>query len=71
MPLEDMTGFLEQAGFAILPILAAHAVTSVEPSPGTKDPFDRLLLAQCHVEGLRLMTFDRALMDHPFALKSD
>lgn len=27
------------------------------------DPFDRLLIAQAHVEGLRFLTADRALLD--------
>jgi PIN domain nuclease of toxin-antitoxin system len=36
---------------------------------GTSDPFDRLLLAQCQVENLKLVTVDRALLGHPLALK--
>ena len=35
----------------------------------TRDPFDRMLLAQCQVEGLRLLTIDRALVAHPLAAK--
>lgn len=33
----------------------------------THDPFDRLLLAQCRVEGMRLVTRNRALAAHPLA----
>jgi PIN domain nuclease of toxin-antitoxin system len=31
------------------------------------DPFDRMLLAKCQVEVLRLVTIDRALANHPLA----
>jgi len=56
-------------GFEILPIAASHAIADVKPDPATRDPFDRLLLAQCAVEGLRLLTIDRALIGHPLAAK--
>jgi len=32
------------------------------------DPFDRLLLAQCEVETLRLLTADKALAKLPVAI---
>jgi PIN domain nuclease of toxin-antitoxin system len=44
-----------------------HAVEALEELPPTRDPFDRLLLAQCQVEGMRLVTLDRALARHPLA----
>ena len=44
-------------------------LSSVDPDPETKDPFDRMLLAQCAVENLALMTFDGALKGHPLALQ--
>ena len=34
----------------------------MEPEPDTRDPFDRMLLAQCEIEGLRLSTTDPALV---------
>lgn len=60
---------IEEIGFAQVPVLASHAVADVEPEPATRDPFDRLLLAQCKVEGYRLLTADRALLDHPLVAK--
>jgi PIN domain nuclease of toxin-antitoxin system len=42
-----------------------HAVEEPQDAPPTRDPFDRLLLAQCQVEGLRLVTLERSLMNHP------
>jgi len=51
----------------VFPINEQHALAEVSPEPVTRDPFDRLLLAQCLVEGLRLVTVDRALVVHPLA----
>lgn len=59
--------FLETVHIEILDINRHHAVAFVEPEPATRDPFDRMLLAQCKVEGLQLVTFDRALAGHPLA----
>jgi PIN domain nuclease of toxin-antitoxin system len=56
-------------GLTIVAINERHAVASVEPEPATSDPFDRMLLAQCQVEGLKLVTIDRALVSHPLAAK--
>jgi PIN domain nuclease of toxin-antitoxin system len=69
MPLQDIAGYLEAVGVSILPIESSHVVASVDPEPETRDPFDRLLLAQCQVENLKLVTVDRALLGHPLALK--
>jgi hypothetical protein len=53
--------------FPVIAILAPHVLARVEPPPATRDPFDRLLLARCALEGMRLVTIDRALVDHPAA----
>jgi PIN domain nuclease of toxin-antitoxin system len=60
---------LDGMGIAIIAINERHALASVEPESTTSDPFDRMLLAQCQVEGLRLVTVDRALVSHPLAAK--
>lgn len=67
LPLDDLAGFLGATGLTILPIEFAHVVATLDPLPATSDPFDRLLLAQCQVEGLKLVTLDRALVSHPLA----
>ena len=69
MPLEDMAQSLQKIGLDLLQIDVSHVITAAKPEPDTRDPFDRLLLAQCQVEGLQLVTIDRALADHPLALK--
>ena len=60
---------LDGLGVKIVAIDERHALASVEPEPMTRDPFDRMLLAQCQVEGLRLLTIDRALVAHPLAAR--
>lgn len=69
MPLDDIARFLEHIGVRLLPIEARHVVAAANPQPETRDPFDRLLLAICHVEGLRLATIDRSLREHPLAVQ--
>lgn len=67
LALHDLPDYFEEIGLNLLVINHRHAVRSIDPEPATRDPFDRLLLAQCAVEGLRLVTLDRALSDHPLA----
>jgi PIN domain nuclease of toxin-antitoxin system len=67
--LEVLSELFDGLGVRILPINEHHALASVEPEPTTRDPFDRMLLAQCRVEGLKLLTIDRALVSHPFAAR--
>jgi PIN domain nuclease of toxin-antitoxin system len=68
--LDDLPDFLEAIGLNLLVINHRHVVSSVNPEPATRDPFDRLLLAQCAVEGLQLVTLDRVLAGHPLAWSS-
>lgn len=69
LPLESLPLFYEALGIAVLPISAAHALACIDPVPPTRYPFDRMLLAQCHVEACRLATLDHALRDHPLAAR--
>ncbi len=67
MTLEQLPEACEAAAFAILSITPRHVLADVSPEPATRDPFDRLLLAQASVEGLQLVTLERALESHPLA----
>lgn len=58
---------LQQLDLRLVAIEHAHVLADLEPQPATRDPFDRLLLAQCLVENLRLVTLDRVLAVHPLA----
>jgi PIN domain nuclease of toxin-antitoxin system len=63
---ERLGGF----GCEVLPITGTQAVAEMSPWAETHDPFDRLLLAVCRVEDLRLVTRDRKLVDHPLAWRA-
>jgi PIN domain nuclease of toxin-antitoxin system len=68
-PPSSLEERLGRFGCEVLPISTVHVVAEVDPWPDTNDPFDRLLLAVCQVEDLRLVTRDRKLIDHPLAWK--
>lgn len=62
--LDTLPELLVDIGMELIPINQHHVLAFVQPEPLTHDPFDRLLLAQCQVENLRLVTMDRALVSH-------
>ncbi len=64
MPAQRVPDELAALNIAILPMSIAHALEVAYPEPATKDPFDRLLLAVCACEGLKLLTTDGALEGH-------
>lgn len=66
---ESLIEGLVARGAEILPISIAHAAHMLPDPPPTRDPFDRMLLAQCDVEGLRLLTADRALVEHRLSFR--
>lgn len=57
-------GLLEH-GWEELPIRSAHAVEVADLPPLHRDPFDRILVAQARVEGVALITSDRAVAAYP------
>ena len=67
VPPDDLPHVANDLGISLVAVNPEHAVHRLEPLPATKDPFDRMLLAQCRVESLQLVTFDRQLVDHPLA----
>jgi PIN domain nuclease of toxin-antitoxin system len=69
VPSPDAGNLARKLGFEVVPILEEHVVTELWEAPPTNDPFDRLLLAVAQVEGLKLVTLDRALLGHPLAFK--
>ncbi len=65
--LRQWPGALREMGFALLPIYSDQVLADIGPEPTHKDPFDRLLLGVCAAENMRLVTLDRALINHPLA----
>ena len=48
-----------------LPITSHHALTAGALNWGHRDPFDRVIAAQCMIESLPLVTADAALSTLP------
>ena len=65
----EFAKYLEQLGIIWLGIHVEHASAVLDQVPDTRDPFDRMLLAQCQVEDMNLVTVDRLLADHPLTAK--
>jgi PIN domain nuclease of toxin-antitoxin system len=65
--IQELSALLGDINIGVLSIQSSHALASIGPEPITKDPFDRLLLGVCVVEGMKLLTIDRALVAHPLA----
>jgi PIN domain nuclease of toxin-antitoxin system len=52
---------MTSAGFIELPVTWEHAFAVRSLSAHHLDPFDRLLIAQCRIEGLTIVTNDKLL----------
>ena len=65
---DDVVTALEDQDVTFLPMTMRHAACELETPLEHKDPFDELLLVQAQEEGLRLLTVDRRLVGHPFAV---
>ncbi|MET0250936.1 MAG: type II toxin-antitoxin system VapC family toxin [Novosphingobium sp.] len=63
----DVRNWLAECGIPLLPMAIDHALEVAHPEPSTKDPFDRLLLAVCACEGMKLLTTDQRLAEHRLA----
>lgn len=61
---DDLVGLLAEQGFTELSLTLHHAVDAGRLPRHHDDPFDRALIAQARVEGLRLVTADRALAEY-------
>ena len=67
--LSELPNVLKSQHISILMMKSDHAVGEAVPEPPTRDPFDRMLLAQALIEGMRFITVDRALADHPVTFR--
>ena len=52
----------------VLPVGVDHVLEAAGLPMHHRDPFDRLLVAQCRMEGLTLVTVDEALRPYEVAL---
>ena len=68
LPLSALVEAIDEAGFRTLDVSTRHATAIECVGVPHGDPFDRLLLAQCEVETLRLLTADKTLGRLPVAV---
>lgn len=61
---EGFVRVVEEEGFLHLPVTPVHTMAVKELPWHHRDPFDRLLVAQAKVEGLRLLTADYRLASY-------
>lgn len=61
---------LEDQDIFFLPMTPAHAARPLETPIPHKDPFDEMLLVQAQEEGLKLLTVDSNLVEHPLAIRA-
>jgi PIN domain nuclease of toxin-antitoxin system len=54
-----------QNGFVLLPITQQHCVQTYHLSLLHRDPFDRILVAQCQVEALAILSADSLVAQYP------
>ena len=69
--LETLEAAVTEAGFQTLDVTMRHAAAASRMAIEHSDPFDRLLLAQCEMETLKLLTADRHLKALPQAVAAD
>lgn len=67
VPPSEFPNACQILGLKLLPIEPLHVLADLAVAPPTRDPFDRLLLAQAQCEQMRLVTIDGALAGHPLA----
>ncbi|MBP6011080.1 MAG: type II toxin-antitoxin system VapC family toxin [Alphaproteobacteria bacterium] len=63
-PRKLRRGLIEN-GWRELAMTSEHAIAAAELPPLHKDPFDRMMLAQAHVEGVTLLTSDDVVAKYP------
>lgn len=64
-PLRILVGEQQQANrMGLLPVRAPHVFDLEALPPIHKDPFDRIIVAQARVEGLKLVTHDSVLSQY-------
>ncbi len=64
----DVITVLKEQDVVFLPITVSHATAELETPIAHRDPFDELLLVQAQEEGLRFLTADSQLVEHPLAV---
>jgi len=64
----DLGAMIAAKRFEPLPLTMPHGLAVESLPPEHHDPFDRMLVAQAHVDGLTLVTSDRTMQRYPIAV---
>jgi PIN domain nuclease of toxin-antitoxin system len=67
--LESLMRQCQQAGFVIIGLENEHILTLENLPSHHRDPFDRILIAQCMAEELEIISSDAALDSYPVSRK--
>lgn len=59
--LQDLTGWMDKSRFRELPISMAHAERAGSWKVDHRDPFDRMIAAQSHIQNMPVIGNDSAL----------
>ena len=65
---QDVIAVLEDQDVTFLPMTISHAARQLETPIVHRDPFDEMLLVQAQEEGLKLLTVDRQMVEHPLVM---
>lgn len=65
---DDLVEAVESNDFRTLPITLAHAIAAGALPPHHFDPFDRMLIAQAHTEGLTVVSVDKRFPQYDIEL---
>ncbi|UOE42895.1 type II toxin-antitoxin system VapC family toxin [Agromyces larvae] len=66
---DDLENVIRSGGFDHLDFSTAHAAALRDLPWHHRDPFDRMLVAQAHVEGIPLLTTDARIRDYRIAVR--
>jgi PIN domain nuclease of toxin-antitoxin system len=67
-PAELVPKMVEELGLKLLPVYLSHALRVAELPLHHGDPFGRLLIAQCQIEGIPIMTADASIATYDVEL---
>jgi len=71
MPSAIFPDQVNRSGFEFLPISLSHILEQGELPQHHGDPFDRLMIAQCHVEKIKIISMDPQLKPYGVVLSLD
>jgi PIN domain nuclease of toxin-antitoxin system len=63
--VDDLSGFIADEGFVELPVSVRHAQVAGQLSGPSRDPFDRLLVAQAMVERMAFVSIEQSFDSYP------